>query len=259
MHRKGFIYKALAVLFAVVLLLPSAQFTVYAQFKLKLPGQYADQITSLFSQHHWSKGKDLLDEGLNKWPGDPNLNYLAGRYWWNAKDYDKARYHLVKACQKNYNHVDSKQLLIQLEETTGNYSSAICYINELLEVNPYSKNLWIKKVDLYKKLGNFEEANNLLKRLNIIYANDAYVSGEYYSVLENTLTQARRNGDLMQQEETLKEIVRINPTDIEYQLQYANLLIQQGRLNDALDNLTAALNANPGDIDLVRKTSDILM
>lgn len=227
--------------------------------KYYLPGHYADQVTSLFAQHHWSKGKDLLDEGLAKWPKDPNLNYLAGRYWMNAKNLEKARYHLVKACQERYNHVEAKQLLVSLEEMTGNYSSAICYINELLEVNPYSKNLWIKKVDLYKKLGNFEEANNLLKRLNVIYANDAFVSGEYYTVLENLLLQARRNGDIVQQEETLKEIVHINPTDVDYQLQLANVLIRQGRTNDALDCLSGALEANPGNIELVRKTAGLLM
>ena len=257
MTIKGLIYRWICSL-ALVLMLAGGSFAA-TPTKYILPGQYADQVTSLFAQHHWTKGKELLDEGLGKWPNDPNLNFLAGRYWLNAKNYDKARYHLVKACQERYNHVEAKQLLVTLEETTGNYSSAICYVNELLEVNPYSKNLWIKKVDLYKKLGNFEEANNLLKRLNIIYANDAYVSSEYYSVLENILMQARRNGDLVQQEETLKEIVRINPTDVDYQIQYANMQIKQGRMNDALDNLSGALEANPGNVELVRKTAGILM
>ena len=224
-----------------------------------LPVQYADQVTSLFAQHHWTKGKELLDEGLTKWPNDANLNYLAGKYWFNLKDYDKARYHLVKAVQERYNHVEAKQLLVQLEEITGNYSSAICYTNELLEVNPFSKTLWIRKVDLYKKLGNFEEANSLLKRLNVVYANDAYVSNEYFSVLENVLVQARRNGDVVQQEETLSELVRLNPTDVDYQLQYANVLIRQGRMNDALDNLQGALEANPGNVDIVRKTTGLMM
>lgn len=248
----------MACVLAVFLMLAGTSYA-YKADKLYLPGQYADQVTSLFAQHHWSKGKDLLDEGLTKWPKDPNLNYLAGRYWMNAKDLTKARYHLVKACQERYNHVEAKQLLVQLEEITGNYSSAICYINELLEVNPYSKNLWIKKVDLYKKLGNFEEANELLKRLNIIYANDAFVSGEYYSVLENLLQQARRNGDIVQQEETLKELVRINPTDVDYQIQLANVLIRQGRMNDALDYLSGAIERIPGNVDLIRKTAGLLM
>ena len=106
-----------------------------------LPGEYEDQVTALFSQHRWAKGKELLDEGLELYPDQPNLQYLCGRYWWNAKNYNKARYHLVKACTLRYNHIEAKTLLVNVEEITGNYSSAICYVNELLEVNPYWKGL----------------------------------------------------------------------------------------------------------------------
>lgn len=256
-NNKSIIARLACVLAAVVITVAGSN--AYAEIKLKTPGHYSDQVTALFSQHHWSKGKELLDEGLSKWPNDPNLHYLAGRYWMNAKNYDKARYHLVKACTVNYRHVEAKQLLVNLEEATGNLTSAICYLNELLEVNPYSKTLWLRKIDLYKKTGNFEEANNLLKRLNIIYANDAYVSGEYYSVLENTYLQARRNGDLAKAEENLREMVHINPTNVEYQLAYANVILQRGRHSDAIDALSAALNFNPGNPELVRKNADILM
>ena len=223
------------------------------------PGEYAEKVSNLFSQHRWAKGKELLDEAMEYYPDEAGLHYLAGRYWWNGKDYDKARYHLVKACQINYHFVDAKTLLVNLEEITGNYSSAICYVNELLEVNPYWKGLWLRKVDLYKKMGNFEEANTLLKRLSQIYPNDASINSDYFDVLETTYLQARQSGDLSVAEEALKEIVRITPTDEDYQLAYANVLIRKGKMNDALDNLTAAINANPGAVPLIKKATDILM
>ena len=221
--------------------------------------QYVDQITNFFSQHRWAKGKELLDQGLEQYPDDAQLHFLAGRYWWNAKSYDKARYHLVKAVGINYHFVDAKSLLVNVEEITGNYSSAICYVNELLEVNPYWKGLWLRKVDLYKKMGNFEEANLLLKRLSVIYPNDASINNDVFDVLETTYQQARVSGDMNAAEESLRDIVRLTPTDTDYQLAYANLLIQKGKLNDALENLTAALNANPGNVALIKKTTDILM
>ena len=225
----------------------------------KLPADYVEQVNNLFSQHRWGKGKEVLDEGLETYPGDATLHYLAGRYWWNVKNYDQARYHLVKACQINYKFPDAKQLLVNVEEITGNYSSAICYVNELLEINPYWKGLWLRKINLYKKQGNFEEANILLKRLSQIYPNDLSINGDHLEVLENTYTQALRNGDLAACEEALREIVRMNPSDVDYQLAYANILIQRGRYSEALDNLTAALNVTPGNVDLVRKNTDILM
>lgn len=224
-----------------------------------LPGEYEDQVTALFSQHRWAKGKELLDQALELYPDQPNLQYLCGRYWWNAKNYNKARYHLVKACTLRYNHIEAKTLLVNVEEITGNYSSAICYVNELLEVNPYWKGLWLRKVDLYKKQGNFEEANALLSRLEQIYPNDASISADRYEILESNYQQARRTGDQAAVEQALEQMVKLNPYDPDYQLAYTNILIQNGHLNDALDNLTAALNYNPGNVPLIRKTTDILM
>ena len=223
------------------------------------PGEYAEKVSNLFSQHRWAKGKELLDEAMEYYPDEAGLHYLSGRYWWNGKDYDKARYHLVKACQINYHHMDAKTLLVNLEEITGNYSSAICYVNELLEVNPYWKGLWLRKVDLYKKLGNFEEANSLLKRLSQIYPNDASINSDYFDVLETTYQQARQSGDQSAAEEALREIVRMTPTDVDYQLAYANILLNKGKMGDALDNLTAAINASPGNVPLIKKATDILM
>ena len=225
----------------------------------RLPGQYVDQVTNYFSQHRWAKGKELLDEALEIYPNEANLHYLAGRYWWNGKNYDKARYHLVKACQINYNQQDAKSLLVNVEEITGNYSSAICYVNELLEANPYWKGLWQRKVELYKKMGNFEEANILLKRLYQIYPNDASLGGDYYEVLESTYRQARLSGDMNAAEDALYEMVRMNPNEPEFQLSYANILIQRGKYDEALNNLMAALNANPGEVSLVKKTTDVLL
>ena len=223
------------------------------------PGEYAEKVSNFFSQHRWAKGKELLDEAMEYYPDEAGLHYLAGRYWWNGKDYDKARYHLVKACQINYHYTDAKTLLVNLEEITGNYSSAICYVNELLEVNPYWKGLWLRKVDLYKKMGNFEEANTLLKRLAQIYPNDASINSDFFEVLETTYQQARQSGDQAAAEDALREIVRMTPTDEDYQLAYANILIHRGKMNDALDNLTAAINAAPGNVPLIKKATDILM
>ena len=156
----------------------------------------------------------------------------------------------MKACQINYHYIDAKTLLVNVEEITGNYSSAVCYVNELLEVNPYWKGLWLRKVDLYKKMGNFEEANTLLRRLAQIYPNDASINSDYFDVLETTYQQALEGGDSQAAEDALKEIVRITPTDSDYQLAYANILIRRGKLNDALENLTAAIGANPGNVPL---------
>ena len=251
--------KFVSILMVLVTALALAIPSEAALKKRKLPGYYVDQVNSLFVQHHWAKGKSLLDEGLEQYPNDPNLHYLAGRYWVRSKNYDQARYHLVKACHINYNHIDAKQLLVNVEEATGNYSSAICYVNELLEVNPYWKGLWLRKINLYKKEGNLEMANQLLRRLNKIYPHDASISDDVYEVLQRTYEESRVRGDLNASEDALSEIVLLNPKDVESQVAYANLLIRKGRMDAALDQLIYAINQNPGNVELIRRAAGIMM
>lgn len=231
--------------------------TAFSNFKT--PGQYVDQISALFAQHRWNRGKEMLDIALEKWPHDPNLYYLAGSYYWHAKDYENARYNLVKSVSINYQQLDAKQLLVDLEEATGNYSSAICYVNELLEVNPYWKGLWARKIELYKKLGNYEEANILLKRLRQIYPNDVSITAAHYELLEGIYNTARQNNDLDDAEDALKDMVRIDPSETDYEIAYANILIQKGKWDEALDVLVGSLHANPGNIGLIKKATDLLM
>lgn len=111
-----------------------------------LPEDYAKIVQEHFANEEWEEGKTLLEEGLGRYPKVSDLQWLMGKYWHHKKDYDQARYHLIKAIEDNYNNVNAKQLLVDVEENTQNYSSAICYVNELLEVNPYWRGLWRRKL-----------------------------------------------------------------------------------------------------------------
>ena len=142
-----------------------------------LPEDYAKIVQEHFANEEW-------EEGLGRYPKVSDLQWLMGKYWHHKKDYDQARYHLIKAIEDNYNNVNAKQLLVDVEENTQNYSSAICYVNELLEVNPYWRGLWRRKIDLYRKQGNDVEADRLLKRINQIYPNDTILRKDYIYSME---------------------------------------------------------------------------
>ena len=118
------------------------------------PLYYDTNVRYLFKQGNWESGKRLLDEGLKRYPTISSLNELAGRYYYHKRAYDDARYYLVISLRDNDHNVEAKQLLINVEEDTHNYSSAICYVNELLEIHPYWKGLWRRKIELYRKQKN---------------------------------------------------------------------------------------------------------
>lgn len=159
---KQFINKISGILL-LLLWFAAAPATADDKLRITLPMDYYDNVQKMFGEEQWQSGKKILDSGLKRYPEDSNLNALAGKYWLHEEDYDKARFYLVKAVNANYNNVEAKQMLVTVEDITGNYSSAICYINELLELNPYWEGLWRKKIELYKKQGNTREATRLFE------------------------------------------------------------------------------------------------
>lgn len=133
----------------------------------------AYEINELYKQGKWDTGKKIADAILEKNPEDSDMRMLVGKYYIHRKDYSRARYELVKSLKSAPANVESKHMLVAVETETGRYSSAICYVNELLEVNPYWKGLWRKKIELYRHLGNHVEADRLLKRISQIYPEDS--------------------------------------------------------------------------------------
>src|SRR5690606_14601477 len=104
------------------------------------------KINVLYNAGKLQDGKRLTEINLKKYPKDSDLKMLLGKYYVLTKQYDKARFELNKSIQYNPGNVDARHLLVTVETETKRYSSAICFVNELLEVNPYWRGLWRKKI-----------------------------------------------------------------------------------------------------------------
>ena len=111
--------RRLLILLTACLSLLSETVPAAGQFKKAItPGQYDDQVTSMFAQHRWDKGKEVLDEGLDRYPNDPNLHYLAGRYWYHIKNYDRARFHnSIRANYQGYSQNVSETVLLRKQKS----------------------------------------------------------------------------------------------------------------------------------------------
>lgn len=222
------------------------------------PEQYAQIIQEHFANEEWEAGKALLDEGLEKYPNVSDLQWLMGKYWFHEKNYDQSRYHLVKAIEDNYNNVNAKHLLVDVEDITENYSSAICYVNELLEVNPYWRGLWRRKIELYRKQNNDVEADRLLKRINQIYPNDTILRKDYIYSMEIGYRKMKKDGDRKEAINTLSELIKVSPQHEEYYLDIINLHLQEGNREAALSWASNGLAAIPGSVSLITKRASIL-
>ena len=249
---------------SVVLLAMLCLGVASAQIRFDDRADYVQQAKTLFENDNWEKGKEVLDEGVRKYPRDSDLKMLMGKYYHHHKQYDKARYELKKALDQNPNNVEAKQVLINVETESGRYSSAICYVNELLEVTPYWKALWLKKIELYKYQGNIVEANRLSKRVKQIYSY-AYDDDELKGVQEDLAYNLEMEADAKRGEGNYDEAVLIRKSLLSEQpgnsTHYLNLIndyLRAGDYNSAMIYVERGLNQFPGDMAFVNKKAGIL-
>ena len=226
--------------------------------EVRTPDYYDTHVRAAFKNARWEEGKRLLDEGLKTYPTATELLELAGQYHYHHKQYDDARYYLIRSIDENNENVEAKQLLVNVEEETQNYSDAICYVNELLEVNPYWKGLWRRKIRLYRKQNNDVEADRLLKRICQIYPDDEQLKNDYADRMASRYAENKSKGNKQEQLKNLQELVTIYPKSEEYHLALSNLLLQEGRIEDAAEAAERGVQEIPGSVALIKKRAGIL-
>ncbi|RFC54339.1 tetratricopeptide repeat protein [Brumimicrobium aurantiacum] len=233
---------------------------IYAQEETNLEdrSEYIDGIIELFKNNKWEEGKRVIDEGLNEYSNDSDLRMLNGKYYHYKGQNDKARFELVKSLQIDPKNVDAKQILVNVELETKRYSSAICYVNELLEVNPYWKGLWRKKIQLYRLQNNHVEADRLQERVNQIYPKDEEIRKDYLYSLELEARKKRKEGDINGAIKVRKKLLQENPDQVENYTIISDNYIKSGDLYTALGYIDRGLSRFPNNKDLIDKKSGIL-
>ncbi|MGL4851047.1 MAG: tetratricopeptide repeat protein [Phocaeicola sp.] len=226
--------------------------------KFNTPVYFESNVRSLFKSEKWEEGKALLDSGLKLYPYLTSLNELAGRYYYYHKQYDIARYHLILSLRDDNSNVLAKQLIINVEEDTGNYSSAICYVNELLEITPYAKGLWRRKIELYRKLNNHVKADALLRRMLLVYPDDSDLVNDLNYRLDLSYREEQKAGHLRESTELLEELIGKVPANEEYYLSLINLYLKQGDPFSALRIASMGEETIPYSEEIIVKKASIL-
>lgn len=219
---------------------------------------YDVTVSRLFKEGNFSGGYRLLEEGVRSYPNATHLNKLMGQYYLHKRDYNKSRYYLYRSIRDDNSNVEAKKMLVTVEELTKNYSSAICYINELLEVNPYWKGLWIKKMGIFRIQGNDVEADRILRRLVEIYPEDVDLKKKLSGRWEENLAQYRKNGNSKESIAVLRQMINADPKQMENYLLLSNYLLQAGQRDEALAVVSQGLSIQPTNQLLAEKRVGIL-
>ena len=223
-----------------------------------LPSYYADRAKAYIQANGWNEAKREIEEGLVDYPDDPELRYLNGRFYYMTGRLNDARYNLIKAIQINDELYGAKRLLLDIEDETGHYTSAICYINELLEFQPYDRDLWRRKIGLYRKMNNDTEADNILERLSRIYPNDSIISNDLKNRRRLSSNTVLQKSNLEDAALNLEKWLELDPYNLEYYLMLANTYEQMGEFNHAIGACNRGLKMFPNNEQLVSKLSGLM-
>ena len=222
------------------------------------PRNYVNRIKGYVERGAWREAKREINAGLELYPSDPDLRYYNGRYYYVIGDLNEARYNLVRSTQEDDQHFSSRRLLVDVEDTLHHYSSAICYINELLEFQPYDRDLWRRKIGLYRKLGNHVEADAALERLSHIYPNDTVVQAERRKRNRENWNQVLRRSSSAEAAENLEQWLDLDPKVKDYYLELIGLYVKMGEYERALGVVNRGLSYFPHDGELVKKGIGIM-
>lgn len=250
-HWQGVFHLAVAILLCLCCTLPA-----HAENHTAL--WYETEAKNKIRNNDWEGAHNLLKKGLRDWPETTELNELMGVYYKQKKDWEKARYFLKIALRCDGSNYDARQHLSEVETITQNYSSAICYINEMLEVTPYLKTLWIRKIKLYERLKDRIEADRLVFRMVQIFPEDEDVRRMVAGRAEEQYARARKAGDKSNAIESLGAMIKAYPNSPEYYIMRSNLLYEDGRTEEAMVDIRRGMEQCRWDISLVRKAVGIL-
>lgn len=224
----------------------------------RLPSFYSSRAEKFISSNAWEAAKREIDTGMKTWPEDPNLRYLNGCYYYAMGDLKRARYNLVKAIQANDQHSKARRKLVDVEDDSKHYSSAICYINELLELQPYDKDLWRRKIGLYKKSGNQTEADDALERLSRIYPNDSIIRKDLRIRHRENSNRLLRQNRLEENAQNLERWIELDSHNLSYYIELFSIYHRMGEFDHAIGIANRGLSVFPHNAELSNRLIGLL-
>ncbi|TCI84466.1 YaiO family outer membrane beta-barrel protein [Tenacibaculum sp. M341] len=219
---------------------------------------YLEKAQRLVQKKEYRKAADACLSGLKITPENLDLKEYLGKSYLELGKLDSARYILRKVVETKEKNKTALKHLINTEYISKRFSSAICYVNELLEQVPYDKQLWLRKINIYNDMGNTEEAFNTVKRLKSIFPKDIVVNNTYnelYLKRGDTLL----NGATINNSKSIYEsLLNENPNDKDTYLLLVKDELSQGNKLAALNYIEKGLRVYPKDKDFIKKKVGIL-
>ena len=207
---------------------------------------------------NYEKAANYCEQALKIAPLDMDIKEYLGKCYMELGQLEKARITLLDVLDKSPRRVDARHYLVNIESQTERYSSAVCYVNELLEITPYSKTLWMKKINLYSLMGNQVEANRATKRLYHVFPEDQEVRQMYNNILKEEAQRLAKSQDVESSIQNYEAALKVIKNDPDLYISLINAHIRMGNFDAALQVADQGLYYFPNNREIFNKKIGVL-
>lgn len=222
----------------------------------------AEDLFSLAKQEgenlNFEKAAKYCEIALKQTPLDMDIKEYLGKCYMELGRLEEARIVLLDVLRQSPKRVDARHYLLNIETQTERYSSAVCYANELLEITPYAKTLWMRKITLYQLMNNRIEAERATKRLYHIFPEDEEVRAMYNNLLKEEALRASKNQDMKEAIKQYENALVATMDDEELYLSLINAYIKIGNYDMALETANKGLFYLPESEAIFKKKVGVL-
>lgn len=229
-----------------------------AQEELSSDEYYALAKKEGNQNRNFKRATEYCEKATKLAPLDMDIREYLGKCYMETGNLEKARVVLLEVLDKSPRRTDARHYLLNIETQTKRYSSAVCYVNELLEITPYSKTLWMRKINLYELMNNRIEASRATRRLYQIYPEDKEIRAMYSTVMKEDALRLTKGGDASEAIKSYEHAIEASPKDEEGYLNLISLQIKMGQYHAALATADRGLNNLPMSRALTDKKISIL-
>jgi len=207
---------------------------------------------------HYQKAISMCNKAIDISPKNLDIHLLLGHAFSLAGKIDSARLELNYVIQKSPRYRDAYIYLVNMEAQACNYQQALEYADMGLKYFPNDRDILLKKLDIYIKMGDWIESNKLADYLFDRFSTDPYIRSVYLEYKLAVARQYSHRGYIEISKRAYEAVLEQDPLNKEALTAIFALDFRSGNYESSLAYTNRALQSTPNSYEFLMKKISIL-
>ncbi|GAA4468954.1 hypothetical protein GCM10023093_27580 [Nemorincola caseinilytica] len=207
---------------------------------------------------HYQKAIVMCNKAIDISPKNLDIHLLLGHAYSLAGKIDSARAELNYVLNKNPRYRDAYIYLVNMEDLACNYLQALEYADMGLKYFPNDRDLLLKKLNIYVKMGDWMESNRLADYLFDRFSADPFIRSVYLDYKLAVARQYSHRGYIEIAKRAYEAVLEQDPLNKEALTAIFGLDLRSGNYESSLQFTNRALQSTPNSYEYLMKKVGIL-